>query len=281
VNYFIGGAAPVADDGGVNRRHRNPARDAATMGAALVGGGALLLASLAHGADPRDPPESEKKRPRSESATVAPADDARLARVDAAPGKDAPVYRPPRRGAPRARVAGGLRAGRALPTPLALAPEHLAHTASADPSLFWHVDERPPAHVKVVFTLIHEDDIEPLVESQLPPPRRAGIQRIRLAQFGVQLDPEAEYEWSVALVPDPDQRSRDVISTGYLRRVAPPAELSGEQQGVTVSTYASLGLWYDALEAASDAIDAAPSDPGLRHQRDALLRQGGLEAAAE
>jgi hypothetical protein len=135
--------------------------------------------------------------------------------------------------------------------------------------------------VTIVFTLTHEDGMEPLVETQLARVRKAGIQRIRLAEFGVRLDPDAEYEWSVSLVPDSDRRSGDVVTTGYIRRVAPPAELQGELRLASVNTYASLGLWYDALEAASDAVDAAPADFDRRGQRDALLSQAGLERALD
>ena len=247
----------------------------------LAGATALMLAAVAHGTDQVEQRKAEEAKQQSDAAKRAASADSRLASVDAAPLGENPVYQPPLRGAPRDRVPGGLRAGRALPTPLALSPDHLAHTASPDPSLFWHIDEAPPAHVKIVFTLIHEDGIEPLIETPLARVRQAGIQRIRLAEFGVRLDPDAEYEWSVALVPDSAQRSRDVVTTGYIFRVAPPAELGSELRFASVNTYASLGLWYDALEAASDAVDAAPAEAGRRSQRDALLRQAGLESALD
>jgi hypothetical protein len=46
--------------------------------------------------------------------------------------------------------------------------------------------------------------------------------------------------------------------------------------------YAEAGLWYDALAATSDLIDAAPHDVGLRQRRAALLEQVELpDIAAE
>ncbi len=197
-----------------------------------------------------------------------------------------PVYKPPRRGSPRAKVSGGMRGVLALPTPLALAPAHLAHTVSDQPSLFWHIDAVPSRGSRLVFTLIDEDSIEPLAEVSLESPAQAGIQRIRLTDLGIHLEPEIEYEWSVALVPDPARRARDVISTGYLRRVGQPEELAEELANLApgrggVDTYAALGLWYDALEAISDSIDSAPADPTLRGHRNALFRQGELELAMD
>jgi hypothetical protein len=247
----------------------------------LVGATALMLAVVANGTGRTEPRNAEEAEERSDAVKVASPTESLVASVDAAPQGEMPDYDPPLRGSPRVLVKPGARAGRALPIPLALSPDHVAHTASPDPSLFWHIDEVPPARVKIVFTLSRKDGEEPLVETQLARVRQAGIQRIRLAEFGVKLDPEAEYEWSVALVPDSNGRSSDVFTTGYIRRVAPPAELHGELRLASVNTYASLGLWYDALEAASDAVDAAPKDFERRGQRDALLSQAGLERALD
>jgi hypothetical protein len=194
-------------------------------------------------------------------------------------GSRPPAYRPPRRGSPRARVGGGLRGALALPTPLALAPEHVGQTVFAQPSLFWHLDGSPGRGGQFVFTLIDEEGIDPLVEARLAAPERSGIWRIRLADYGVRLEPGTEYQWSVALIADPARRSKDVVSTGYIRRVATPGKLELGQPGV--GAYADLGLWYDALESISDAIDASPNDPVLRGHRNALLRQAKLDAAIE
>jgi hypothetical protein len=155
----------------------------------------------------------------------------------------------------------------------------VGQTLSAQPSLFWYIDGSPGRGEQLVFTLIDEQSIDPLVEVTLAAPKRSGIWRIRLANYGVRLTPGAEYEWSVALIADPAHRSKDITSSGYIRRVAAPEKLELGQPGV--DTYAELGLWYDALESISDSIDAAPGDPALRRQRNALLRQAKLDAAVE
>jgi hypothetical protein len=157
---------------------------------------------------------------------------------------------------------------------------------SVDPSLFWHIDAIPAATAKLVFTLIDDRSIDPLVEVVLPAPSNVGIHRIRLAEHGVMLGSETEYEWSVALVSDPDDRTRDVVSAGFIRRVERPVESVASESVApefvaSTADYAELGLWYDALESIHDAIDASPGDAALREQRDALLRQAGLESAIE
>jgi hypothetical protein len=190
-----------------------------------------------------------------------------------------PVYRPPLRGAPRAKVGGGMRGALAVPTLQVLTPAHVAETVSAQPSLFWHIDAIPGDGSTLMFTLLDEEGIDPVVEAALDAPARIGIQRIRLADHGVTLEPGIEYEWSVALVVDPARRAKDVISTGYIRRVPEPVGLRRRPAGV--ATYAELGLWYEALESISDRIDASAGDGRLRSQRAALLHQAGLDSAID
>jgi hypothetical protein len=190
------------------------------------------------------------------------------------------VYRPPRRGAPTVNVgAGGVRGAFAQARPVALAPDHVGLTVQASPSLFWHIDTPPSADLDVVFTLIDEDGIKPLVERQLSPPKHAGIQRVRLDGFGVKLRPGVLYEWSIALVSDDAIRPQVAVTAGYIRRVTSESTQLGDARDG--AGYAQAGLWYDALDAFGDAIDARPSDTNLRLMRDSLLRQAKLEAAVE
>jgi hypothetical protein len=239
---------------------------------------ALVFAQDAQSADRGKRRECLQTKTCSSSDEPASRADGQLAHTDPAldRNQEAPVYRPPRRGAPRTKIGGGVRTGLALPELCVLTPDHLAETTSIDPSLFWHIDSVPADSAKLVFTLIDEVAIDPLVEVVLPALSVAGIQRIRLADHGVELDPQMEYEWSVSLVVDPEDRTHDVVSAGFIRRVEPPLEPVS-----TTAAYAELGLWYDALESISDAIEASPRDAGLLAQRAALLRQAGLESAIE
>jgi hypothetical protein len=190
------------------------------------------------------------------------------------------VYVPPSRIAPRARVgAGGARGSSTLTTPLALAPDHVGLTVTASPSLFWHIGARPGRNVDTVFTLIDERKTEPIAEITLDAPSSAGIQRLRLSKYRVKLEPEVEYTWSIALVPDAEQRSSDLVSLGFIRRVARPDGLPAGSRDA--AAFAEAGIWYDALEALSDAVDADPSNGDLRDLRSMLLSQAQLDAAVE
>ncbi len=202
-----------------------------------------------------------------------------------APAEKLPVYRPPTRGKPRARIAGGVRGvALRLPSLQTLVPDHTGQTIFEQPSLFWYLDGPAPEQASLVFTLIDPERIDPLVEAELAHPGSPGIQRIDLAGYPVKLAPATEYQWSVVLIVDPEQRSKDVVSVGWIDRIelpagiALPADLDPRAPG-SAEAFAAEGLWYDALAAVSDALVADPDDPTRLARRDALLRQVGLAKA--
>jgi hypothetical protein len=185
------------------------------------------------------------------------------------------LYRPPARGKPRRRVGGGVRRLDSSHFSLySLVPDHTGRTISDQPSLFWYLGQAAPDDAKLVFTLIDDEHVDPLVEAELPRPATTGIQRIDLAGHDVRLEPGTEYEWSVALVPDPEHRANDVIASGWIDRVEPPAELGDGPP--SARRYAAAGLWYDALAEAANRLDVAPDDPAALAVRDTLLREAGL-----
>ena len=197
--------------------------------------------------------------------------------VPAGAAQPLPVYKPPLRGTPRARVGGGVRSATAdWPSLYVLVPEHTGQTISAQPSLFWYVDGPVPEGVPLMFTVFEDTTVEPLVETELPRPQRPGIQRIDLARYGVRLERGTEYEWTVALVIDREHRSSDIVAAGWIDRIEPPSDLGAGEGASGARIYAEHGLWYDAVAAASNAIRADPTNARLRAAREALLRQVGL-----
>ena len=198
----------------------------------------------------------------------------------------APGFVPPLRGSPAGRVGGGSRGipDSSLPVLAALVPDHVSLTLSEQPSLFWYIDMLPKPEIRLVFALLDEDSIEPMREITLKV-EKPGVQRIPLAAHGVKLEPGIDYEWSVALVLDPEQRSRDIIASGWVTRLkdAPEGLESRIQAGAAqdaVGTYAAAGLWYDALAAISDLIEQNPGDASLRAIRASLLKQVGFQDVA-
>ena len=200
-----------------------------------------------------------------------------------ASGAATPVYKPPTRGAPGGRMGGGTRGITGTAVISLLVPDHVGLTSQAQPSLQWFLAQDVSSPLEI--TLIEPNRTPPLLEHRLAPPIRAGIHRLRLVDHGVRLEPGARYQWSVAVVADPERRSRDVVAAGLIERTEIPEPL--RQQIARSSSeelpalYAEAGLWYDALTALADRIEAAPRDRALRQQRAALLQQVGLRDAAE
>jgi hypothetical protein len=93
-----------------------------------------------------------------------------------------------------------------------------------------------------------------------------------------------EYQWVVALINDPDNRSTDLVASGVIKRVEADPELKEKIARASPAdlpdVYAEAGIWYDALSLLSDEIEAHPDDKALRQTRADLLRQVGLKAAA-
>jgi uncharacterized protein DUF928 len=134
-------------------------------------------------------------------------------------------------------------------------------------------------------TLTDAQAVEPLLDLKLNPPANPGVQRVRLADHGVHLAPGAQYQWAVALVPDPNHRSKDIVAAGGIKRIEATddlhAKLAQANKGEAAAIYAEAGLWYDAVTAVSELIATAPQDPALRTQRAALLEQVRLSEVAE
>jgi hypothetical protein len=136
----------------------------------------------------------------------------------------------------------------------------------------------------VEFTLIEPKAVKPLVEERLAPPKKQGIHTIRLADYGISIEEGRVYQWFVTLIPDPERRSKDILSGGLIRRVEPSRELRekldrGEGKDA-VHLCAEAGFWYDAFTAACELIERSPDDVHLRQMRASLLEQVGLDQVA-
>lgn len=196
------------------------------------------------------------------------------------------AYQPPMRGsASSGRIGGGTRGTGDGPsvTLEVLAPDHAGFTVSAQPTLYWFVSKRIETDAEL--TIVDDTSVDPLFELKLKPPIESGIHALSLKEHGVQLKPDVAYQWFVAVVVDPGQRSYDVIAGGEIKRVAQPNELAKQVQSVGAQgaprAYAEAGIWYDALDGLSAQISDRPDDAGLRQQRADLLDQVGLAAAAK
>jgi len=133
------------------------------------------------------------------------------------------------------------------------------------PALFWFVSTA--VNDPIEFSLTDEDEkvIRPLLETRIAPPVQPGLHQVRLVDSGVRLEAGKRYQWSVAVLCDPEHPSNDIVAMGAIERSERPDE---------------AGLWYDEVMAISEQIQSAPSDMNLRKKRALLLDQVKLSDVA-
>jgi hypothetical protein len=182
----------------------------------------------------------------------------------------------------RLRRPSVVRAGGApVPRLQALAPDHVGLTAEASPTLYWTLSESTDLRVELVVTDARAE--APIVDRALDG-AQAGTHALELASLGVSLAPGVTYRWYATLVPDPEERTSEVVSGGAIRRVAPAPELvrrlAEAGPGRRAHVLAEAGLFYDALDTVSRWTAEQPGMPEPRRYREALLRAVGLDEAA-
>ncbi|MBI5234066.1 MAG: DUF928 domain-containing protein [Deltaproteobacteria bacterium] len=188
-------------------------------------------------------------------------------------------YKPPMRGKPGNRVGGGTRGTQDdMPVIAALVPDHTGLTTLGQPVLYWYLSKATKNNIE--FTLNDDKGVQPVAEMALKDTDRPGIHAIRLSDYKIDLLKGTEYQWFVSVVRDTEQRSRDIIATGMIRRVEPAKDLTEKLSSAGKTerpfVYAENGIWYDALSALSQLIEENPDDKTLIEQRALLLRQIGM-----
>jgi Domain of Unknown Function (DUF928) len=195
----------------------------------------------------------------------------------------APIYKPPLGGGRQGRVEGGARGAPDRAVLLAvLTPDEPGLTTKEQPSLYWYISQ--PTTFPIEVTVTENQAVKPLLEARITSPSQAGIQRIRLTDYGVRLKTGSLYRWYIALVPD-STRSKDILAGGLIERIelaeALRARLNQASTAELPFVYADEGIWYDALSSISDTIDADPNNSNLRAQRASLLEQVRLQEIAD
>lgn len=185
-------------------------------------------------------------------------------------------YVPPKLGAPDNRVSGATR-GLAVTHQSRLdllAPPDIGLTAREQPTLYWF--NSSPIRGDAVLTIVDEDAGRTVLKMIIPGPLPAGINSFRLAGTRGRIKDGVAYRWSVRVIVSAREPSRNLVASGMI-------QLSGRPMpaGATDSdALAQAGLWYDAIDAASVAIQQAPGDARLHEKRSVLLEQIGLVDAA-
>src|SRR2546430_1273708 len=138
--------------------------------------------------------------------------------TNALPSTVMPFYQPPKGAQPGGRLKERGRSGKLLPVVQVLAPNHVGVTLHKQPTLYWYISK--PSTYPIEFTLVDGRKILPIIETRLPSPVEAGIQAIRLKDFGITLDVEVPYRWFVTVVVDESNPTKDITAGAIIERVS-------------------------------------------------------------
>lgn len=197
----------------------------------------------------------------------------------------AQTYIPPDRGLPGRREGGGTRGIciTSQPNLTALIPKtNFGLTTQAHPTLFWYVPTT--AATLIEFELRNEQN-EIIFTDQMPTPETAGIIPVHLPRSEqTTLEPGKLYHWYFTLVCDPQDRSGDVITEGWIERSLPDADMTRQLEAATAEErallYAKAGIWYDALSTLADLQVAQPDQPAPASWSD-LLSEADLQTLTD
>ena len=200
--------------------------------------------------------------------------------------EEQPLYSPPKKITPRARVGGDARGTDGTePEVKALVPDHVGLTIKETPVVNWFVS-KPTSH-QVIVTLRDDRSPKAFQEKSIPSPKQPGIYTINFKELGFVLEPNVQYKWYVAVIRDTEQYSNNPVAGGVIERCEFNACVMELNPVLTCSSdedvlrNARAGLWYDAMGCLCSLIDADPKNEKLRRLRARLLKDVGLNGVAE
>ncbi|NJR19426.1 MAG: DUF928 domain-containing protein [Calothrix sp. CSU_2_0] len=191
------------------------------------------------------------------------------------------LKKPPSRGLPAKREAGGTRRYGStcftggIPLTLLLPEDGFGLTTSAYPRFFWYVPENTAK--KVEFSLYRVNQKTKAKQKQLvykqslQPSKQAKVQSIQLPK-NRQISPlqiNQLYQWSVTIFCTPENDASEVSRTveGWVERVTLPQRVARNLQTLSpknrLFVYAERGLWFDLLSTLAELHYYRPSDVSL------------------
>jgi hypothetical protein len=135
------------------------------------------------------------------------------------------------------------------------------------------------------FELTLNSDDETILDIQHDQALDSGILSVNLEDTDVSLKPDVSYEWVIALIPDPDDRAKDITSSTIIQRTSPTEELNARLKQASLEQhpyiYAEAGIWYDALKSIEQAIKEKPDNSQLILDRIQLFEQVSLQKVVD
>lgn len=196
-------------------------------------------------------------------------------------------YKPPFLGAPAtARLVGmALRSLIPIDDDLLLSvltPTHTGLTTQAQPVMYWYVSKPISKSFKFIeFVLNSEQAIAPVLRTHVPSVTKSGIQKLQLSDYDINLQADVEYTWSIALVPNPESRSHDFVTSGKIKYVKPKEELQKRLKESPTNQHSYIfseaGFWYDAIASVILQTEEYPKDTSHHINLISLMGQAELK----
>lgn len=155
-------------------------------------------------------------------------------------------------------------------------------TAADRPTFFVYV---PAMGVeKGEFTLWSNDQTELLTEKTVLLPEQAGVIALNLPEE-ITLEPGNTYYWTLEVLCNEDDRSRNYYVEGLVQRVIPEAALVAQLEQASPrdrpALYANAGLWYETLSSLAQLRYENPADASLQADWENLLGSVNLTPVAD
>ncbi|CAN5473644.1 hypothetical protein BH09PLA1_BH09PLA1_05760 [soil metagenome] len=193
------------------------------------------------------------------------------------------VRRPPPSGAPRGEGTAASRGDKNdLPQPILFA-EHDAPgvTISPNPTLYFYIPAATKSHA--VVTLSDPEEKTTLGRQTFDDGfAKPGIYHVRISELKEPLKPDHVYVWTIS-IRSAQGNAHNALALAMVRYQPDPelsakvAKLDAEARAVELGENA---IWFDAIAALSEAIDANPTDEFLRAERTRLLTERQKQGAA-
>jgi hypothetical protein len=167
----------------------------------------------------------------------------------------------------------------------ALVPgDHFGTTVAAYPSFLAYMPALSPQASPLPVEFVLEDkNSNEVYKSTFKTSGKSGIVTISLpTQAGlVPLEIGQDYKWSLSIICQPDDRSKDISVQGLVRRVELNPTLSNQLRQASpqkqVELYAEARLWQDALATLAQLRRDNPNDSAIAADWAKLLRSANLE----
>ena len=165
---------------------------------------------------------------------------------------------PPGQGTPKGTSGGGSRPiapsclvpSDSKATPILLAPKrYLGLTTQSHPTFWVHL---PVTTAKTIEFSLFDRTRKGIYQVILPIPSSAGLLEIPLPKTEPGLSNDRSYNWTVALVCNPKQRTEDWVMGGWIQRQSPSDRLqqSLKQDSKAIDqskSYFQANFWYDGV----------------------------------